>query len=276
MMSERTIYMICCPMMIAAAIFTAVIWHTDAKAKNAPCEASVASDDKVTNETAKIDLRPVLASSTAMSGMPCENREQFERWYEGYRTSAREDETDESETSDETEEGLQECGASGSVLQTETETDEAADTESEPVHTDAPIYSVNGETLSPDFQRWIYGKLSEAGIEYWYESLLCTMYQESHFIVRNVSKDGRDYGIMQYRAEFWNDVSAQYGFPGADIYDPYVQVAIYIKQTAERINSGISGAEVLTRHKTSDWGVYDQQYYNEVSQWFDTIERIDE
>lgn len=263
MMSERTIYMICCPMMIAAAIFTAVIWHTDARAKNAPCEASITSDDKITEETAEIDLRPVLASSTAMSGMPCENREQFERWYKAYEQKTGKEE-------------LQEYGTSGTVLQTETETDEAVDQESEPVHTDAPIYSVNGDTLDPDFQRWIYGKLSEAGIEYWYESLLCTMYQESHFIVRNVSKDGKDYGIMQYRAEFWNDVSAQYGFPGADIYDPYVQVAIYIKQTAERINSGISGAEVLTRHKTSDWGVYDQQYYNEVSQWFDTIERIDE
>lgn len=264
MISERAIYMICCPMMIVAAIFTAVIWHRDLTSKKAPCEASKAEVEEITEETAKIDLKPVLACSMAMSGMPCENKEQFERWYREY----------EQETSEEAEDGLQEYGTSGTVLHTETEASESDVSESNGIST--PIYSVNGETLSPDFQRWVYNKLQDEEIEYWYETMLCQMYQESRFDQYAVSKDGRDHGILQFRAEFWNDVSAQYGFPGADIYDPYVQVAIYIKQTAERINSGISGAEVLTRHKTSDWGVFDQQYYNEVSQWFDTIERIEE
>lgn len=268
MISERAIYMICCPMMIAAAIFTAVIWHRDMASKNAPCEASKVEIEEITEETAKIDLRPVLACSTAMSGMPCENKEQFERWYREY-----EQETSEEvrvQQRDDSWEEVPEHESHSEVSGTEAETVQGG------VLPTATVYSVNGETLNPDFQRWIYGKLTEAGIEYWYETMLCQMYQESRFSQYAVSKDGRDHGILQFRAEFWNDVSTQYGFPGADIYDPYVQVAIYIKQTAERINSGISGAEVLTRHKTSDWGVYDQQYYNEVSQWFDTIERIEE
>ena len=73
-----------------------------------------------------------------------------------------------------------------------------------------------------------------------------------------------DYGLLQYRITYWEERAARYGYPGADIFNPYVQIYIYVRQTAERIRKGLSVADVISRHKTSDWGAYDQEYVNQV------------
>lgn len=225
---------------------------------------SAIADEYFIVETEKTAVTPQIRSENSNSGMPCENREQFEAWYEVYCETA-EGVGDEQETSEEAETTeVREHETSDEVSETETQ-------ETEEVRVATIL--INGDTLNPDFQRWIYNRLCENGIEYWFETMLCQMYQESRFDYHAVSADGRDHGILQYRLEYWAETCKQYGYDGADIYDPYVQVAIYIEQTKNRINQGLSGNEVVSRHKTSDYGVYDQVYVDQVLQWSERMEK---
>lgn len=126
-----------------------------------------------------------------------------------------------------------------------------------------PIYMVDGETLDHDLQRFLWEELNSQGIGWWMEYAVLTAYQESGFDVYDIT-DGIDYGLLQYRITYWSERSARYGYPDADIFNPYVQIYIYVRQTAERIRAGHSIEEVISKHKQSDWGPFDQEYVNQV------------
>ena len=117
------------------------------------------------------------------SGMPCENRGQFMRWYKEY----------EQETSEEAEERPYERTATDETAvetrsesfpeeedDAKVETDipdsqESVDSPSYPY----PLYTVNGELIDPVIQQKLHDALEKHGIGYWYEGALCQMYQES-------------------------------------------------------------------------------------------------
>ena len=225
------------------------------------------------------------ASETAEfepSGMPCENREQFEAWYEDYCETA-EGMGDEQETGEEVEDvsngeasNLREearevrAGESyfvGSVSETTPEAEEQGD------QTGARFYSVNSTEIDQEITDALMDALERHGISYWIEGAIAQCYQESRFNRWAVSKDGRDYGILQYRAQYWGDTLARYGYSGADIYDMHVQFDIYATQMAARFNAGLSVDEAISRHKTSDdVPVMDWQYVSEVKQWLNEIQ----
>lgn len=147
--------------------------------------------------------------------------------------------------------------------ETEPETVQETTTAPEPTEAYFPIYTVDGETLDHDLQRFMYEELKSQGIEWWMEYAVLTAYQESGFDVYDIT-DGIDYGLLQYRITYWPERSARYGYPDADIFNPYVQIYIYVRQTAERLRSGLSISDTISRHKQSDWGPYDQEYVNQV------------
>lgn len=145
------------------------------------------------------------------------------------------------------------------------ETDNEPETEPEPTEAaeEFPIYVVDGDVLDLDLQRFMYEELKSKGIEDWMPYAMLTAYQESSFNVYDVT-NGLDYGLLQYRITYWEERSARYGYPGADIFNPYVQIYIYVRQTAERLSQGFSISEVISKHKQSDHGPYDQEYVNQV------------
>lgn len=126
-----------------------------------------------------------------------------------------------------------------------------------------PIYMVDGDVLDHDLQRFMWEELKIEGIEWWMPYTILTAYQESGFDVRDIT-NGVDMGLFNFREEYWGDRAARFGYPDADIFNPYIQTVVYVKMTAARIRQGHSIEEVISKHKQSDWGPFDQEYVNQV------------
>ena len=126
-----------------------------------------------------------------------------------------------------------------------------------------PVYMVDSEVMDLDLQRFAYEELESQGIGWWMPYFCLTAYQESRFNVYDVTDD-LDYGLLQYRITFWEERAARYGYPGADVFNAYVQIYIYVRQTAARLASGCSVFETISRHYTSDHGSYCQEYVDQV------------
>ena len=165
-------------------------------------------------------------------------------------------------------------------IESETETEEAtteAETETAPevieevLETEAPgdytdgvyrgeIYQVAGVELNPEIGDFLYAELSARGIEWWPPYALAQMFQESRFNPNAANVNGLDKGILQYRITYWD-------FSRGDIFDWRAQIRLYCEQTARRLASGCSIWETVSRHNTSDYGAYNQEYVDQVFQW---------
>ena len=167
------------------------------------------------------------------------------------------------------------------VLESETETEEAtteAETETAPevteevLETEAPgdytdgvyrgdVYKVAGVEIAPEIGDFLYAELSKYGIaDQWFDIALCQMFQESRFNPNAANVNGLDKGILQYRITYWD-------WSRGDIFDWRAQIRLYCEQTARRLASGCSIWETVSRHNTSDYGEYNQEYVDQVFQW---------
>lgn len=121
-----------------------------------------------------------------------------------------------------------------------------------------PLYAVNGAVLDEPIQTYLYQRLCEAGIGWFFPYAVMIAYQESRFDIYAVNpRNGLDTGLFQYRSTYWN-----YG----DIFSPYDQINVFTIQMAQRANVGCTISDMISRHKQSDWGPYDQEYVNQVLQ----------
>ena len=243
---ERKIYCKCIAIMAVYIIAGVYFYTLPCDAKFAPLEAFEETDGNFTEETEKVAETGQIRENTGMSAMPCENPEQFERWLETY----------EQETS---EEEAEVDGANPTVQESGSEVISASRaSEQSPVETvqgqeDTVIYSVNGETLNPDIQAYLYQRLSDYQLEWFmpYSILIC--WQESQFDQYNVSDDGLDYGLLQFRKQFWD-------WSRGDIFDPYAQIDVFVELMANRANAGCDLYEMISRHMQSDYGEYNADY----------------
>ena len=151
---------------------------------------------------------------------------------------------------------------------TETPTEVQPETSQPPAPAPSyPVYSVDGQVLDENIQRYFYEKLSAAGIGWWFPYALCTAYQESRFNLYAENVNGLDKGLLQYRITYWNWKR--------DIFDPYAQIDIYVSQNANRlINMGLDIPSTISRHMMSDWGPYNQDYVDHVMYWVSTLVQI--
>lgn len=269
---ERRIYAKCIAIM-AAYIIAGVYFYTlpvDAETADAPDlrEKAVFTDDCTIGEyfidqTAE---SPENGKIREMSGMPCENREQFERWYATYEQATGE-ETE--KASDEERSDIYACETDSDVhleenLPTDSEMETEAETETAGVPQKAKCYSVNGELIDPIIQQKLHDALEKHGIGYWFEGALCQMYQESRGQQYAVNPhNGIDCGLYQYRSTYWN---------GGDIFDVDAQIERYSSDMAARFNSGLSVDEAISRHNTSDHvEAVNWEYVSQVKQWLPTM-----
>ena len=119
-----------------------------------------------------------------------------------------------------------------------------------------PVYSVNGQVLDENIQAFLYLELAKYGIEWFMPYAILIAYQESQFNPTIINQqNGIDMGLFQFRV---------YYYPGSNIFDPYEQTTIFCQLMANRANAGLSVYEMISRHNTSDYGVYNPQYVAEV------------
>ena len=238
---------------------SAIVMTPSVRAKNVPCEDFTVVDEEFTTEDMKVGETGQIRED---SGMPCINPEQFRRWYADYSTSA-EGDGDEQETGEETE-GQSDGETSEEGETSETACDETAvlpgvgeDLPEETVSEDHAVYAINDDMLNPDIQAYLYQRLADHGIEWFMPYAIMIAYQESHFDQHDVSDDGKDYGLLQFRAEFWD-------WNRGDIFDPYAQIDVFAENMANRANMGLDVYEMISRHMQSDWGSYNHEYVSDV------------
>lgn len=223
------------------------------------CSATEISETVAEEET--------TVKEAKLSLMPCVATDEFREWCETYSVGETSEETS---TEPETEQETSTEPETTVIEETYTE-ETTTEVETGDV-TEAVTWYVNGEQIDRAITDGLYDALARHGISDWMSGALAQVYQESHAQRYAVSSDGRDHGILQYRAQFWDATSAQYGWGGADIYDIYAQFDIYAQQMANRFGSGMSIPDAVSRHMTSDYGGYNEAYWNQVSRWLSTVE----
>lgn len=249
--SERKIYCRCIAIM-AVYIVSAVYFYTlpsqaqvEIAVKGSYEDETVAVEE-FTAEPVKVAKNPQIRE---MSGMPCENPEQFERWYATYEQETSEEEAEKPDINTDCGEDVQ----TGIPTELPTEVETTVEVPSERVEETVAVYSVNGETLNPELQEYLYQRLSDYQLEWFMPYSIMICWQESQFDQYNVSADGLDYGLLQFRKQFWD-------WSRGDIFDPYAQIDVFVELMANRANAGLDVYEMISRHMQSDYGEYNANY----------------
>ena len=209
------------------------------------------------------------AGGNYQSGMPCENKEQFERWYEDYEQKTEQETSEACVPSEESEGDAEDFDGFRCVFSDQGSVENTAQSaQFDEAQNEIPLYRINGDMIDADIQRKLYKYLSDAGIEYWYTGSLVQMYQESRGQQYAENPNGLDKGLYQYRITYWN-------WNDGDIFDVDAQLQRYAKEMASRFNAGLSVDEAISRHKTSDHvTVLDWEYIQQVKQWLNKIEKF--
>ena len=130
----------------------------------------------------------------------------------------------------------------------------------------APLYLVEGEQLDPGVAEYLYQRLCEAGIGWFYEYALCLAYQESSFNPLAENVNGRDKGLYQFRVEFHPDLAWQ---------NPYAQTDLFVTMMAARAAAGCDVYSMISRHNTSDYcPEINPVYLTQVLSHLPTLQRI--
>ena len=184
-------------LVVATTIITecAVVLTGENRAKNA-----VFADDSVTVEEITY-VEEETVDYDEFSLMPCVAPSEFMGWYETYGGEYESEAVEEEETEVESEQVSEVSTESESVSES-SESSVCTEVETE---TEAPkkVWYVNGEQIDTGITDMLTEALDRHGISFWIEGALAQVYQESHAQQYAVSKDGRDHGILQYRAQFW-------------------------------------------------------------------------
>jgi hypothetical protein len=206
--------------------------------------------------------------------MPCDDPDGFRNWLATY-----EEETDEQEASKEApEETTGKSRMDGDAAdQADAADPEGARIDSGPEEmaseTSVQTYRIAGDVIPEEIQTALREALDAEGIVFWYEGALVQIYQESHGNPWAENPNGLDKGLLQYRTTYWPAIAEAYGEAGADIFDWQAQIRVYARQTAQRINSGLTTDEIISRHKTSDDNpAIDPAYVQQVRQWLGRLE----
>lgn len=134
-----------------------------------------------------------------------------------------------------------------------------------------PVYEVNGLVLDVRIQEKLYDELDKRGIAHWYPYAMCQIYQESRF--NETADNGEDYGLCQFRRRWWEDHVRLAGLEGKDIYSTDDQIEVYAGVIAYYLRDS-QIAEVYKRYYDSGDPEKDEQYVQEVTQWYDKTRRI--
>lgn len=253
--SERKIYCKCIAIM-AVYIISAVYFYTLPSqaytaeiAENGSYLGETVSVEEFTAEPSETSKNGKIRENTPMSDMPCENPEAFERWLETYEQETSEEDTDGIDTDADCREDVSETRSE--VMQTALET--TLENPTERTSETVAVYSVNGETMNPELQEYLYQRLADYNIEWFMPYAVMIAYQESKFNIYAENPNGLDKGLFQFRLPYYT---------GQNIFDPYEQIDIFCQQMANRSQYDVY--EMISRHNVSDFGSYNEVYVGQV------------
>lgn len=163
-------------------------------------------------------------------------------------------------------------------LETPTEIAETAPPETAPPQTapqwqnDFRQYSVAGYTPPYEWQWYLYGKLEQFGIAWFYPYAICQIWQESRWNPQ--STNGVDHGLCQFKGIYWDGRAANAGIPGADIWDPYAQLYVYSWMMSGYLaaaGGNVGRALSMYYLGANEWS---DEYVNHVMAWIDYLEVV--
>lgn len=136
-------------------------------------------------------------------------------------------------------------------------------------HLPQVVYGVAGKYMDGAVYDYLVSELRANGIEWWLTYAVCEAFQESGFNTQAKAPhgDGFDCGLFQYYDKYWESKCRLYGiaeWPNS-IFDPYVQIQIYCKEFASRLQDATI-EQALSDHYTGGQGYY-EKYVNDVLQW---------
>ena len=130
----------------------------------------------------------------------------------------------------------------------------------------SPLFQVDGQMLDQAIQEYLYTRLCNSGIEWFMPYAICQIYQESRFDIYAVNpQNGLDCGLLQFRSTYWGE---------GDIFNPYLQIDVYIRLMTNRARNGKTVSEMISCHMMSDYGSYNQEYVDQVTQWLERLVQI--
>lgn len=134
-------------------------------------------------------------------------------------------------------------------------------------------YKVNGILPPYEWQWYLYGKLADRGLEWWYPYAVAQIYQESNW--NQYSTNGRDHGLCQFKGVYWDGWASAAGMPGADIWDVYAQLTVYAWMMGNNLAAaGGNVGQALSIYYLGYAG-WSDEYVGHVMQWMDYLEVVE-
>ena len=131
-------------------------------------------------------------------------------------------------------------------------------------------YRVNGVTPPYEWEWYLYAKLADRGLEWFYPVAVAQIYQESNW--NQWANNGRDRGLCQHKAIYWDSRAAQAGIPGADIWDVHAQIHVYVWMMASYLQAaGGNVGRALSMYYLGTDG-WSDTYVGWVLKWMDYLE----
>lgn len=137
-------------------------------------------------------------------------------------------------------------------------------------------YSVDGQFLGRDLERYLMEQLEARHIGWMYTTALCQIYQESRFNPCAQNKNGLDMGLCQFRITYFGSFAQKSGLVTYDIWNPVDQIYVYAWIMAEYIKQEGSVEGALSRYYTGTPGAYCDTYVRDVLRWQHTIQEVKE
>lgn len=133
-------------------------------------------------------------------------------------------------------------------------------------------YRVNGVLPPYEWQWYLYGRLADRGLEWWYPYAVCQIYQESNW--NQYSTNGKDHGLCQFKGIYWDGWASAAGIPGADIWDVYAQLTVYVWMMGNNLAAaGGNVGQALSLYYLGYAG-WSDEYISHVTRWLDYLEVV--
>lgn len=133
-------------------------------------------------------------------------------------------------------------------------------------------YSISGNVPAYEWEWYLYCKLADRGLEWFYPYAICQIWQESRW--NAASTNGRDHGLTQQRGIYWDSRAAQAGIPGADIWDPYAQIHVYVWQMEQYLAAANYSVDGALSIYFLGYAGYAGEYVGHVMAWMDYLEVV--
>lgn len=133
-------------------------------------------------------------------------------------------------------------------------------------------YRIAGVTPPYEWQWYLYGRLADRGLEWWYPYAMCQIYQESNW--NQYSTNGKDHGLCQFKGVYWDGWAQSSGIPGADIWDVYAQLTVYVWMMGNNLAAaGGNVGQALSLYYLGYAG-WSDEYVGHVIKWLDYLEVV--